>query len=85
NEKGNNSSEETSEIESGHESSQFSQENLTSSDKSSPYLYWEYELGNITPDNLSEGRSTVQDCVAYSRDGKHVAVGTGKKLTVIDV
>lgn len=85
NEKGNNSSEETSEIESGHESSQFSQENLTSSEKSSPYLYWEYELGNITPDNLSEGRSTIQDCVAYSRDGKHVAVGTGKKLTVIDV
>ncbi|WP_292390478.1 WD40 repeat domain-containing protein [Methanosarcina sp. UBA5] len=84
-EKGNNSSEEILKSESSQKSSQLSQENLPSSEKSSPYLYWEYELGNINPENLSEGRSNVQDCVAYSEDGKYVAVGTGKNLTVIDV
>jgi hypothetical protein len=83
-EKGNNSQEiPKSEIDQA--SNQVSQENLTSSEKSSPYLYWEYELGDINPENLSEGRSNVQDCVTYSPDGKYVTVGTGKNLTVIDV
>lgn len=84
-EKGNNNSEEILKSGSNQESSQLSQENLTVSEKSSPYLYLEYELGNINPENLSEGRSNIQDCVAYSQDGKYVAVGTGEKLTVIDV
>jgi len=84
-EQGNNNSEEVLKNDSVQESSQLSPENLTYSEKSSPYLYWEYELGDINPENLSEGRSNVQDCVAYSEDGKYVAVGTGKKLTVIDV
>ena len=84
-EQGNNSSEEILKNDSVQESSQLSQKNLTYSEKSSPYLYWEYELGDINPENLSEGRSNVQDCVAYSEDGKYVAVGTGKKLAVIDV
>lgn len=84
-EKGSNNNEGILKNESNPESSQLSQENLTSSDKSSPYLYWEYELGDINSENLSEGRSNIQDCVAYSQDGKYVAIGTGKKLTVIDV
>lgn len=61
------------------------QGNTTSYEKSSPYLYWEYELGDITPENISEGRSNAQDCVKYSTDGKYVAVGTGKDLTVLNV
>lgn len=84
-ENGNNSSEEILKNDSAQESGQLSQENLTSSEKSSPYIYWEYELGDITPENLSEGKSNAQDCVTYTQDGKYVAVGTGKKLTVIDV
>lgn len=84
-EKGNNNSEEILKSGSNQESSQLSQENLTVSEKSSPYLYLEYELENINPENLSEGRSNIQDCVAYPQDGKYVAVGTGEKLTVIDV
>lgn len=84
-EKGNNNSEEILKSESGQESNHLSQENLTSSEKSSSYLYWEYELGDISPENLSEGRSNIQDCVTYSQDGKYVAVGTGKKLAAIDV
>ncbi|AKB52217.1 PQQ enzyme repeat domain protein [Methanosarcina barkeri str. Wiesmoor] len=84
-ENGNKDSEEILKSDSVQESSQLSQENLTSSEKSSPYLYWEYELGDITPENINEGKSNVQDCVTYSQDGKYVAVGTGKKLTVIDV
>lgn len=84
-EKGNNNSEEILKSGSNQESSQLSQENLTVSEKSSPYLYLEYELENINPENLSEGRSNIQDCVAYSQDGKYLAVGTGEKLTVIDV
>ncbi len=84
-ENGNNSSEEILKNDSSQESGQLSQENLTSYEKSSPYLYWEYELGDITPENFNEGKSNAQDCVTYSQDGKYVAVGTGKKLTVIDV
>lgn len=84
-ENGNNSSEEILKNDSSQESGQLSQENLTSFEKSSPYLYWEYELEDITPENLSEGKSNAQDCVTYSQDGKYVAVGTEKKLTVIDV
>lgn len=59
--------------------------NKTPSERSSPYLYWEYELGDITPENISEGRSSIQDCVRYAPDGKYVAVGTGQNLTVIDI
>jgi hypothetical protein len=66
-------------------SSGLNQGNTTSYEKSSPYLYWEYELGDATPENISEGRSSVQDCVSYTPDGKYVAVGTGKDLTVLDV
>lgn len=92
-EKGDNSSREISKSEeaqagnseSDQASNSLSQENITSSEKASPYLYWEYELGDISPENLSEGRSNIQDCVAYSHDGKYVAVGTGKNLAVIDV
>jgi hypothetical protein len=86
-EKGNNSGD-ISKNTISQASDQRSQENISSSspsEKSSPYLYWEYELGDINPENLSEGRSNVQDCVAYSLDGKSIAVGTGKNLTVIDV
>jgi hypothetical protein len=61
------------------------QGNTASYEKSSPYLYWEYDLGDISPENISEGRSNAQDCVRYSTDGKYVAVGTGKDLTVLDV
>lgn len=86
-EKGNNSGD-ISKNTISQASDQRSQENISSSsssEKSSPYLYWEYELGDINPENLSEGRSNVQDSVAYSLDGKSIAVGTGKNLTVIDV
>lgn len=51
----------------------------------SPYLYWEYELENVTPENILEGRSRIQDCISYSPDGKYVAVGEGSNLAVIDV
>ncbi len=56
-------------------------------EKSSPYLYWEYELGgDITPENISEGRGgNTQDCVRFTTDGKYLAAGTGKDLTVLDV
>ncbi len=54
-------------------------------EKSSPYLYWEYELGDVTPENILEGKSSVQDCVSFAPDGKSAAVGTGSNLTVIDV
>ncbi|HIH74528.1 MAG TPA: hypothetical protein HA306_04665 [Methanosarcina sp.] len=64
---------------------ELNQRSTESHEKSSPYLYWEYELGDIAPENISEGRSTVQDCVKYTYDGKYVAVGTGKNLTVLDV
>ena len=92
-EEGNNSSEEisknekilTDNSESGQASNPLSHENIISSEKVSPYLYWEYELGDIKPENLSEGRSNIQDCVAYSQNGKYLAVGTGKNLTVVDV
>jgi hypothetical protein len=80
-----NNSEEISKNEIVKASDQLNQGNITSSEKSSPYLYWEYELGDISPENLSEGRSNVQDCVMYSLDGKYVAVGTGENLTVINV
>lgn len=83
-EKGNNS-ESTSEREIGQAGTDPNQGNITSSEKSSPYLYWEYELGEVTPENISEGRSNIQDCVMYSLDGKYVAVGTGPNITVIDV
>jgi hypothetical protein len=66
-------------------SSELNQENTASYEKSSPYLYWGYELGDIAPENISEGRSSVQDCVRYTTDGKYVVVGTGKNLTVLDV
>ena len=92
-EEGNNSSEEisknekilTDNSESGQASNPLSHENIISSEKVSPYLYWEYELGDIKPENLGGGRSNIQDCVAYSQNGKYLAVGTGKNLTVIDV
>lgn len=61
------------------------QGNTTSYERSSPYIYWEYELGYVAPENISEGRSSVQDCVSYAQDGRYVAVGTGSNLTVIDV
>ena len=81
-EEGNNSSEEisknekilTDNSESGQASNPLSHENIISSEKVSPYLYWEYELGDIKPENLSEGRSNIQDCVAYSQNGKYLAV-----------
>lgn len=66
-------------------SSEPNQANITPHEKASPYLYWEYELGDVTPENILEGRSGVQDCVRYAPDGKYVAVGTGSNLTVIDV
>lgn len=66
-------------------SSELNQGNTGPYEKSSPYLYWEYELGDIAPENISEGRSSVQDCVRYTADGKYVAVGTGKNLAVLDV
>lgn len=66
-------------------SSELDQGKKASYEKSSPYLYWEYELGDITPENISEGRSNAQDCVRYTPDGKYVAVGTGQNLTVLDV
>lgn len=59
--------------------------NTASYEKSSPYLYWEYELGDITPENISEGRGNTQDCVRFTTDGKYLAAGTGKDLTVLDV
>lgn len=61
------------------------QANITPYEKSSPNLYWEYELGDVTPENILEGSSSVQDCVSYGPGGKYVAVGTGSNLTVIDV
>lgn len=75
------------EDENGGESSgnELNQGNITPYEKSSPYLYWEYELEDVVPENLSEGRSSVRDCVRYNPDGKHVAIGTGKSLTVLDV
>lgn len=79
------SSEEKSENEGEISGSEQNQGNATSYEKSSPYLYWEYELGDTTPENISEGRSNAQDCVRYSTDGKYVAVGTGKNLTVLEV
>ncbi|MDQ1276299.1 MAG: hypothetical protein QG610_1875 [Euryarchaeota archaeon] len=79
------SSDEDNENAGGISGSESIQGNATSYEKSSPYLYWEYELGDITPENISEGRSNAQDCVKYSADGKYVAVGTGKDLTVLDV
>ncbi|MDR7666011.1 PQQ-binding-like beta-propeller repeat protein [Methanosarcina sp. Z-7115] len=80
-----NSSGEISKSDGDQASNQLNQENIHSSEKSSPYLYWEYELGDITPENLSEGKSNIQDCVTYSQDGMYVAVGTGENLEVIDV
>jgi hypothetical protein len=65
--------------------SELNQGNTESYKKSSPYLYWEYDLGDISPENMSEGRSNAQDCVRYSTDGKYVAAGTGKDLVVLDV
>lgn len=66
-------------------SSESSHGNEISYEKSSPYLYWEYELGDTNPENISEGRSNAHDCISYSPDGKYVAVGTGKELAVLDV
>ena len=74
----NGSAEEISSSESNHGKA-------TSYEKSSPYIYWEYDLGDTTPENISEGRSNAQDCVRCSPDGKYVAVGTGKELSVLDV
>jgi hypothetical protein len=82
--KGNNS-EEIQRSEIGQANDQLSQENITSSEKTSPYLYWEFDLGDINPENLSEGRSDIKDCVVLSQDGKYAAVGTGEILTVLDV
>ncbi|AAM04313.1 TPA: PQQ-binding-like beta-propeller repeat protein [Methanosarcina acetivorans] len=61
------------------------QANITPYGKSSPYLYWEYELGDVTPENTLGGRSSVQDCVSFAPDGKSVATGTGSNLTVVSV
>lgn len=83
-ENGNNSGE-ISKSEVNQASDQLNQENISSSEKSSPYLYWEYELGDVNPENISEGKSNIKDCVAYSQEGEHLAVGTGGNLTVIDV
>lgn len=71
--------------EKGNSSVESNQGSLISSANSSPYLYWEYKLGSVTPDNISEGRSSVQDCIKYDPDGKYVAVGTGPEITVFDV
>ncbi len=65
--------------------SESDQANTTPYEKSSPYLYWEYELGDVTPEDILKGRSSVQDCMSFAPDGKSVVIGTGSNLTVIDV
>ncbi len=80
-----NNSEEISKNEIGQASDQLNHGDISSSEKSSPYIYWEYELGDINPENISEGRSNAKDCVMYSQNGEYVAIGTGENLTVIDV
>ncbi|AKB31438.1 PQQ enzyme repeat domain protein [Methanosarcina siciliae HI350] len=59
--------------------------NITPYEKSSPYLYWEYELGAGTPEDILVGRSSAQDCISFAPDGKSVAIGTGSNLTIIDI
>jgi hypothetical protein len=80
-----NSSGEISKTEIGQTNDQLNQGNISSSEKVSPYIYWEYDLGDTNPENLSEGKSNVQDYVTYSQDGRSVAVGTGENLTVVNV
>ncbi|AKB22816.1 PQQ-binding-like beta-propeller repeat protein [Methanosarcina sp. WH1] len=81
----NTSSDEADENPGKSAGSEPNQENITPYKKSSPYLYWEYELGDVTPENILVGRSSIQDCVSFAPEGKSVAVGTGSNLTVIDM
>lgn len=77
--------EETSGNEINETTIKLNQPDLEFSEKTSPYLYWEYELGDVVPEKLSEGRANNQDCVRYSPDEKYVAAGTDSKLIVFDI
>ncbi|MCK4938614.1 MAG: PQQ-like beta-propeller repeat protein [Methanosarcinales archaeon] len=43
-------------------------------DAQSPYVVWEHKLGDVKPENISQGWTGVKECVKFSPDAKIVAV-----------